>query len=178
MLTSSSQNTGDVWAEERKNIISRMLADFPYLSSPFQVVDAALELAEPGSKEVLVDLGCGDGSVLLRAAEKFRVFSVGFELDVRLLETARRRIRSAGLNHMVDLVHADLFQVDLSKFSLIYVYPFPSIVKKLSLKLIMECRKGVRIMVHDHPLEGFKPTKTESIPSGKEHIHIVYLYVL
>ncbi|MEM3712841.1 MAG: hypothetical protein QXR97_04825, partial [Thermoproteota archaeon] len=59
--------------------ISRMLMDFPYLPSPIQVVDAALELAEVKSNEVLVDLGSGDGTVLLRAAEKFGVFGVGFE---------------------------------------------------------------------------------------------------
>ncbi|MEM2930993.1 MAG: methyltransferase domain-containing protein [Thermoproteota archaeon] len=164
--------------EEWSILISRMLAEFPYLPSPIQVIDAALELAGLRPSDVLADLGCGDGAVLLRAAEKFRAYSVGFELDRRLLEKARRRIRSAGLNHMVDLVHADLFQVYVSKFNLIYVYPFPSIIKKLSLKLIRECRKGTRIVVHDHPLEGLKPLKSESIPSGREHVHTVYVYVL
>jgi SAM-dependent methyltransferase len=177
MFSSHSENAGNP-AGDRENIVSRMLSDFPYLPSPFQVVDAALELAEPGSRDVLLDLGCGDGFVLLRAAGKFRVFSVGFEIDVRLLEAARRRIRSAGLSHMVDLVHADLFQMDLSRFNVIYVYPFPPVVKSLSLKILKECRRGTRIVVHDYPLEGLKPLRTVSIPSGGEHVHTVYLYML
>lgn len=163
---------------ERDAIVSRMLTEFPYLSSPLQVVDAALGLAELDPQDVLVDLGCGDGNVLLRAAERFRVFSVGFELDYRLINIAKRRMREAGLNHMVNLVQADLFRVDLSRFNVIYVYPFPSIVKGLTLKLLDECSCGTRILVHDHPLEGLKPLKSESIPSGKQHVHTVHLYVL
>jgi len=56
MFSSHSENAGNP-AEDRENIVSRMLSDFPYLPSPFQVVDAALELAEPGSRDVLLDLG-------------------------------------------------------------------------------------------------------------------------
>lgn len=163
---------------ERDLMISHMLGEFPYLPSPIEVVDAALELAELDPKDVLADLGCGDGNVLLRAAEKYRVFSVGFELDYRLINIARRRIREAGLNHMVNLVQADLFRADLSRFKVIYVYPFPSIVKELTIKLLAECSRGTRVLVHDYPLEGLKPLKSKSIPSGKQHIHIIYLYVL
>jgi predicted RNA methylase len=155
-----------------------MLSEFPYLSSPPQVVDVALELAELDPKDILADLGCGDGNVLLRAAGKFGIFSVGIELDYRLINIARRRVREAGLNHLVNLLQADLFRVDLSRFKVIYVYPFPSIVKGLTVKLLDECPRGTRILVHDHPLEGLKPLKSKSIPSGKQHVHTVYLYVL
>jgi predicted RNA methylase len=163
---------------ERDTVVSRMLSEFPYLPSPIQVVDAALDLAELHPKDVLTDLGCGEGDVLLRAAERYGVFSVGFELDCRLINIARRRIREAGLNYMINLVQADLFRIDLSRFKVIYVYPFPSIVKGLTVKLLDECPRGTRILVHDHPLEGLKPLKSKSIPSGKQHIHTVYLYVL
>lgn len=163
---------------EQDIAVSRMLIEFPYLPSPVQVVDTALELVELSSKDVLADLGCGDGIVLLRAAERFRIFSVGFELDERLLRIARRRIMETGLSHLISLVKADLFQVDVSRFSLIYVYPFPSIIRRLSLKLLKECRRGTRILVHDYPLEGLSPLKSVSIPSGKQHVHNIYLYVL
>jgi len=164
--------------EEQNTIISRMLIDFPYLPSPIQVVDAALELVELNPRDILVDLGCGDGIVLLRVAEKFGVFSVGIELDERLLKIAKKRIREAGLTHLISLVKADLFQVDVSRFSIIYVYPFPSIIRRLSIKLLNECRRGTRILSHDYPLEGLKPIKNVSIPSGKQHIHKIYLYML
>ncbi|MBO3769022.1 MAG: class I SAM-dependent methyltransferase [Thermoproteota archaeon] len=162
----------------RDMAISRMLMDFPYLPSPIQVVDAALELAEAKANEVLVDLGSGDGTVLLRAAEKFGVFSIGFELDERLIRIAMKRIKEAGLNQMIDIVKADLFQIDVSRFRLIYVYPFPSITRRLSLKLLNECRRGARIIVHDYPLEGVSPLKSTSIPSGRQHVHKIFLYIL
>ncbi|MBO3810020.1 MAG: class I SAM-dependent methyltransferase [Candidatus Brockarchaeota archaeon] len=164
--------------ENRVSIAARMLSEYPFSPSPVQVVDAALELAEPCFKDVLVDLGCGDGTVLVRAAGRFRVFSVGLELDARLVEKARRRVREAGLSHMVDIVNADLFQVDLSRFSLVYVYPFPPVVRRLSLKILDECRRGTRILVHDHPLEKMEPLKTLALPSGGQHVHTILLYVL
>lgn len=163
---------------EQDIAISRMLADFPYLSSPIQVIDTALDLAEPNPRDILVDLGCGDGEVLLRAAEKFGIFSVGFELDERLLRIAKKRIRETGLGHLISLIKADLFQVDVSRFNLIYVYPFPSIIKRLSLKLLNECSRGTRILIHDYPLEGLSPIKSISIPSSKQHVHEIYLYML
>ncbi len=164
--------------EERDAIVSRMLTEFPYLPSPTQVVDAALELVDLSRRDVLADLGCGDGTVLLRAVERFGLFSVGFELDERLLRIAKKRIRESGLSHLISLVKADLFQIDVSRFSLIYVYPFPSIIRRLSIKLASECRHGTRILVHDYPLEGLNPLKSITIPSGKQHVHNIYLYVL
>ncbi|MEM1548670.1 MAG: class I SAM-dependent methyltransferase [Thermoproteota archaeon] len=164
--------------EEQDAVISRMLIEFPYLPSPIQIIDAALELVDLNRKDVLADLGCGDGTVLLRAAERFGLFSVGFELDERLLRIAKKRIMESGLSHLISLVKADLFQVDVSRFSLIYVYPFPSITRRLSIKLSSECRRGTRILVHDYPLEGLNPLKSVSIPSGRQHVHNLYLYVL
>ena len=164
--------------EERDAIVSRMLIEFPYLPSPTQVVDTALELVDLRRRDVLEDLGCGDGTVLLRVAERFGLFSVGFELDERLLRIAKKRIMESGLSHLISLVKADLFQIDVSRFSLIYVYPFPSIIRRLSIKLSNECRRGTRILVHDYPLEGLIPLKSASVPSGKQHVHNIYLYVL
>jgi len=178
MLSTPFENSAWLKDEDRVSVFARMLSDYPYSPSPVQIVDAALELAEPCLKDVLVDLGCGDGTVLIRAAGRFRVFSVGLELDAGLVETARRRVREAGLSHMVDIVHTDLFQTDLSRFSLVYAYPFPPIVRRLSLKILDECKSGTRIVVHDHPLEKLEPLKTISLPSGRQHVHTIHLYKL
>ncbi|MEM3712557.1 MAG: hypothetical protein QXR97_03360, partial [Thermoproteota archaeon] len=95
-----------------------------------------------------------------------------------LIRIAMKRIKEAGLNQMIDIVRTDLFQADVSRFNLIYVYPFPSITRRLSLKLLNECHRSTKIIVHDYPLEGFSPIKSISIPSGRQHIHKIFLYVL
>lgn len=153
-----------------------MLREFPYLPSPLSVIDAALNLANFKSDDVFADLGCGDGAVLIRVAERFGVFSVGVEVDSKLVNIARVNVRAAGLKHLVEVVYSDLFRVALSKFSVIYVYPYPLVVKSLSEKIASERRRGSRILVHDYALESLHPAKMVHIPGGACHTHTVYLY--
>ena len=156
--------------------IARLLSEFPYLRSPIQVIDKALEIANPDRKEIFADLGCGDGVVLLRSAEKFKVFSVGFEINPVLVRIARRRARSAGLQDLIDIVHSDLFSVDLSRFNVIYVYPSPLVIERLSSKILAECVEGTRILVHDYPLKTFQPISVHQLPGGSLHTHTLYFY--
>lgn len=120
-------------------------------------------MVEVKPNEVFVDLGCGDGSILIEAAKKFGAFCVGFEINPALVKLARKKVEDAKLKHLIDVVHSDLFTADLSKFNVIYVYPFPPITPRLSEKIINECRKGTRVLVHDHGLNGLKPMKSIQI---------------
>lgn len=156
--------------------IARILTEFPYLRSPIEVIDKALEIVDLSGNEVFVDLGCGDGSVLMRAAGKFGVFSVGYEINPALVKVARRRVESAGLQDLIDIVHSDLFLADLSRFDVIYVYPSPMVTTKLSEKIIAECKEGTRILVHDYSLKPLKPATVVKVLGGPLHTHTVYLY--
>jgi len=156
--------------------IVRILSEFPYLRSPVEVIDRALEAADLDGKDIFVDLGCGDGAVLLRAAERFKVFSIGFEINPMLVRIARRRIKSAGLQDLIEIVHSDLFSADLSKFSVIYIYPSPLVIERLSSKILAECVDGTRILVHDYPLRFLQPVNVIQIPGGSLHIHTLYIY--
>lgn len=158
------------------SLLLKMLKEFPYLPSPLSVIDVALNLANFMSGDIFADLGCGDGAVLIRAAERFGVFSVGFEVDRKLVEAARANVRAAGFKHLVEVVHSDLFRVDLSRFNVVYAYPYPPVVKSLSEKIVNECSRGSRILVHDYALNGLHPAKTVHIPGGAYHMHTVYLY--
>jgi len=144
--------------------IVRILSEFPYLRSPIQVIDKALEAAELDGKEVFADLGCGDGAVLLRAAERFRVFSVGFEIN------------PMGLQELIEIVHSDLFSADLSRFDVIYIYPSPLVTERLTNKILAECAKGTKILVHDYPLRLLQPINVVKLPGGPLHTHTLYLY--
>ncbi|MGC8940157.1 MAG: methyltransferase domain-containing protein [Candidatus Bathyarchaeia archaeon] len=157
--------------------IIRRLTEFPYLPSPLSVIDAALNIVEIKPNEIFADLGCGDGKVLIRAAQKFGAFCVGFEIDLALAKIARKNVKMAKLGHLIEIVNADIFTVELSKFDVIYVYPFPPIIPKLSEKIISECQKGTRILAHDHPLMGLRQVKNIQISEGEFHMHSLYLYV-
>ena len=156
--------------------IARILSEFPYLRSPIHVIDKALEIADLSRKDVFADLGCGDGAVLLRAAEKFGVFSVGFEIDPVFVQIASRRAKSAGLQDLIDIIHSDLFSADLSRLNVIYIYPSPLIIERLSRKILAECIEGTRILVHDYPLRLLQPVKVVQLPGGPLHIHTLYIY--
>ena len=156
--------------------IARILTEFPFLRSPPRVIDRALEIADLSRNDLFVDLGCGDGEVLLRVAGRFGVFSVGYEINPALVKIARRRAASAGLRYLIDIVHSDLFSADLSRFDVIYIYPSPIVTTRLSEKITAECREGTRILVHDYPLRPLQPAEVLHLPGGPLHMHTVYLY--
>lgn len=156
----------------------RRLAEFPYLPSPSSVINAALSLVQVRPGEVFADLGCGDGTVLIEAARKFHVLCVGFEIHPALAILARRKAKDSGVGRLVEIVRSDLFMVDLSRFNVIYVYPFPTIITKLSEKIVAECSKGTRVLVHDYRLANLSPTKNVQISARGFHVHSVYLYTV
>ncbi|MEM1566816.1 MAG: class I SAM-dependent methyltransferase [Candidatus Bathyarchaeia archaeon] len=162
---------------DSESALIRRLLEFPYLPSPPCVVDAALNMVEVKPGEVFADLGCGDGTVLVQAAKKFGAYCVGFEINPAFVRLARRKVKEFGVGSLVDVVCADLFTVDLSKLNVIYVYPFPTIIGMLSEKIVKECPKGARILVHDYPLEGLNPARSIQIREGGFHVHKIYLYI-
>ncbi len=154
----------------------RELLDFPFLPSPVAVIDAALDTVTLEADAFFADLGCGDAAVLIRAAQKSRVFCVGFDIDHRLLLEAKANIKQTGLSGRVDIVYADMFAVDFSRIDVIYIYPFPPIADRLSQKIHDECKQGAIVLVHDYPLPNLVPAKTLEILGNSLHTHKVYIY--
>ncbi|MEM3789044.1 MAG: methyltransferase domain-containing protein [Candidatus Bathyarchaeia archaeon] len=162
----------------QESAIIKRLVEFPYLPSPLSVIEAALSMVEVKPYEVFADLGCGDGSVLIEAAKKFGVYCVGFEVNPTLVTLAHKKAEIAGVKHLIDIVCSDLFTIDFSRFNVIYVYPFPPIIPRLSEKIVCECRKGTRVLVHDYSLSGLKPTKSAQTFERGIHVHLIYLYTM
>jgi 16S rRNA A1518/A1519 N6-dimethyltransferase RsmA/KsgA/DIM1 with predicted DNA glycosylase/AP lyase activity len=154
----------------------RELLNFPFLPTPPTVIDTALDLFHLKEDEVFADLGCGEGNVLIRVAERFNGFCVGFEIDYRLLPEAKKNIKQAGLSSKIDVVYADIFTVDLSRFDVLYVYPFPTIAQRLSEKMREECRKGATVLVHDYSLSTLRLVETVYVPVSSMHVHKIYVY--
>ena len=148
----------------------------PFVPSPMDVVEKMLSLADPRSDELLIDLGSGDGRIIITGAERYRCNAIGVELNRRLVEESVRRILRKSLDKKVKIIHGDLYEADFSGANVITLYLLPSTLKALKPKLL-SLKRGSRIICHDFPIPGLTPSEVariKSLETGK--IHSVYLY--
>jgi cyclopropane fatty-acyl-phospholipid synthase-like methyltransferase len=94
----------------------------PFVASPIEVVRKMLEYSDLKPGENLVDLGCGDGRVVIMAAEEFGASSVGVDLNKRLVSEARKKAKALGLDERVKIVHGNIFDLDLSQADVVTMY--------------------------------------------------------
>ena len=154
--------------------------DIEYVPTPQNVVDKLLEVARIGKEDVLYDLGCGDGRIVVNAAKKFGIKAMGFDIDPKRVAESRANVKSNGVEHLVTIEQKDIFTVDLSKATVVTLYLLP----ELNVRLIPQLEKlkpGSRIVSHDFDMEGVEPEKTWTViardhrePVNREHY--VYLW--
>ena len=149
----------------------------PFVASPSNVVTEMLELAELKKDEMLFDLGCGDGRIILEAAQKFGAKAVGVELDEGRYNDCVRKIQKANLGDRVEVIHKDLLQVDLKRANVVTLYLLTSSNGKVKPNLERDLRKGARVVSHDFHITGWRPTKVKEIKENWGS-HTLYLYTL
>lgn len=113
---------------------------------PHRVVAAMLEIAEIRADDIVYDLGCGDGRIVIAAAQKCGARGVGVDLDTRLLAESRVNARVAGVEQLVEFLAQDFFATDLRPASVIALYLLDSLNIRLRPKILAECRPGTRVM--------------------------------
>src|SRR5205807_773632 len=121
----------------------------PYVPSPASVVADMLRYAEVGPNDFLIDLGSGDGRIVLTAAKLFGARGVGVEIKESLVKRANEAALKEGLAERVKFVKQDLFKTDISKATVITMYLLPDTVNLLKDKLLTELRPGTRIVSHE-----------------------------
>ena len=131
--------------------------DIHYVPTPTEVVDAMLGLAKVTSRDVVYDLGSGDGRILITAAQRFGARGVGVDLDGALVTLARQNARKAGMSDRVSFRQADLFATDLSEATVVTLYLSPSVNLRLRSKLQRELKPGTRIVSHRFPIGDWQP---------------------
>jgi len=135
-------------------------ADHAYLPTPHRVVDAMLRLAEVSRADVVYDLGSGDGRIPIAAARDFGARGVGLELDVSLVEAARCNAQVAGLEKQVEFRQQDLFAADLREATVVTLFLFPDVNRRLAPVLRAQLRPGARIVSHRFGLGDWQPDRT------------------
>jgi SAM-dependent methyltransferase len=151
--------------------------DAPYVSTPEPVVKAMLRLAEVRAHDVVYDLGCGDGRIVIAAARDYGARGVGIDIDPRRIQEANAAARSAGVAGRVRFAVQDLFQTDFSEATVMALYLYPELNARLRPKLLAELRPGARVVSHQFGIAGWAADRMESVWVGTM-AHEVYAWVV
>ena len=122
----------------------------PYVPTPNVVVDQMLGMANVGDRDFVIDLGSGDGIIVLTAGHKLKASGYGVDIDEELIRLSNERAKSLGIADRVRFEAKDIFKTDISKATVITLYLLPEMMRKLRTKLYTEPRPGTRIVSHDY----------------------------
>ena len=121
------------------------------------VADRMLQLAGVTKDDVVLDLGSGDGRIVIIAAQKYGARGVGIEIDPKLVALARQNAIDADVTDRVTFIEGDLYAADLSAATVVTAYLSPNIMKQLESKFRTELRPGARIVSHQFPMARWRP---------------------
>jgi SAM-dependent methyltransferase len=150
--------------------------DVVYVPTPQPVVDKMLDIAKVKKTDIVYDLGCGDGRIVVTAAKKYGAKSFGFDIDPQRVAEAKENVKKNGVEHLVTIEQKDIFTLDLTPASVVTLYLLP----RLNVKLIPQLEKmkpGSRIVSHDFAMEGMKPVQHLTLkPAGESEEHQIYFW--
>ncbi|MCX8187937.1 MAG: class I SAM-dependent methyltransferase [Nitrososphaeria archaeon] len=147
----------------------------PFVPSPHDVVQRMLSLADPHPDELLVDLGSGDGRIVIAASRDYRCKSIGVEVDRALIDYSRRKISRLGLLN-ARIVKGDLHEFDFADADVVTLYLLPKTLEALKPK-ILKLKRGSRVICHDFKIPGLEPQEVYFLKSGiTGRIHRIYYY--
>jgi predicted RNA methylase len=150
--------------------------DIYFVPTPPEVVDKMLELAKVTRDDVVYDLGCGDGRIVITAAQKYGCRGVGYDIDPKRVMESMNNAREQGVMQLVRIEQKDIFTLDLSKASVITLYLLPSLNVKL-IPQLQKVRPGTRIVSHDFDMQGkVIQDKAVRVRTDDDMEHTVYLW--
>jgi cyclopropane fatty-acyl-phospholipid synthase-like methyltransferase len=141
--------------------------DVWYVPTTPEMVDRMLRLANVQPNDVVYDLGCGDGRIVIAAARDFGARAVGIDIDPKLIRVARANAAAAGVADRVRFEVGDLFEADLREATVVTLYLLPHINRRLRPKLLAQLPPGARIVAHDFDL-GDEWPPDETLDFGRD----------
>lgn len=130
-----------------------------YVPSPQEIVDEMLKFAKVSKDDVVIDLGCGDGRIVISAA-KLGARGIGVDINPERIKESNENAVAAGVTDRVTFINEDLFKTDISSATVVTLYLLPARLAKLRPKLWKELKVGTRIVAHDFDLDDWKPEET------------------
>jgi SAM-dependent methyltransferase len=150
--------------------------DVVYVGTPYDVVLRMLRLAQVKKTDIVFDMGCGDGRMVVMAARKYGCRGFGFDIDPERVGAARANVQRNGVGRLVTISQEDLFKLDFSRADVFSLYLLPEINQKL-LPQFEALHPGARLVFHDYGLEGIEADETVRMISNEDNAnHTLYLY--
>jgi cyclopropane fatty-acyl-phospholipid synthase-like methyltransferase len=147
-----------------------------FVATPQDVVERMLEMAGVTKNDVLYDLGCGDGRIIVTAARKYGCKTVGYDLDPLRLEEARENAARHGVSHLVTIERKDVLKADFQEATVVTLYLGTEINARL-IPQLEKLRPGARIVSHDFGIGDLPPDKTVDMISRADGLkHTLYLW--
>lgn len=161
---------------------ARAVEDVPFVVTPDNVTQAMLELARVGPGDHVIDLGSGDGRIVITAARRFGASGLGVEIDPALVAKSIENARKAGVEAKAKFVEQDLFKTDLAPATVVTLYLLPDVNLKLR-PALLALKAGTRVVSHDWDMGDWKPDRTVTIPvatktTGTRKASDVHLWIV
>ena len=172
-LMMAGQNADEQRNEEDQ---AERTPDCVYVGTPYDVIDKMLETASIQKGDLVYDLGCGDGRIVVAAARRHGCQGAGYDINPERVRDARSNVRKNRVSHLVKIRQQDIFEVDLRPSNVIMLYLLP----ELNLKFLPQFERlkpGSRIIAHDYDIEGVKPDRVVEFHSLEDGVeHSIYLF--
>lgn len=152
--------------------------DVPYEPTAMVVVNAMLTMASISPKDFLIDLGSGDGRIVITAAKRFGARGFGVDLNPKLVEVSIKYAKDMGVADRVAFYVQDLFVTDINKADIVTMYLLQEVNLKLRPKLLSDLKPGTRVVSHDFHMGEWRPDKTIIIPREDRKESVLYLWII
>src|SRR4051812_24287287 len=157
--------------------------DTPYVQTPQNVVDRMLDVARVGPKDYVIDLGSGDGRMVITAAQRYGARGFGVDLDRRLVTLSNRLAAKAGIADRAVFYERDIYETDLSPASVVTIYLLPEVNLMMRPKLLSMLKPGTRVVSHDYDMGEWPPDLTFTMdapgkPVGRDKKSKVFYWVV
>ncbi|MBN2029257.1 methyltransferase domain-containing protein [bacterium] len=151
--------------------------DVPYVPTPEEVVEVMLDITHVNENDILYDLGCGDGRIVITAAKEKGARGVGIDINPKRIEESIKNAEKANVMDRVQFIEGDLFLADFSEATVLTMYLLPAVNIRLRPRLLRELMPGSRIVSHDFSMNEWEPDSTIKIPNDF-HTHSVYFWII
>jgi len=151
--------------------------DVPYVPSKPEVVSEMLRMAKVTKDDLLYDLGCGDGRIVITAATLFGTRGVGIDIDPERIKESKENAAKAGISNLVKFFEQDIFAADFREASVVSLYLLTSVNLRLRPKLLTQLRPGTRVVSHNYGMDTWKPDDS-AVVMVNDQSHNVYLWIV
>ena|SRR6266849_8624800 len=147
--------------------------DVIFVATPPAVVKAMLEVAHVGPNDLVMDLGSGDGRIVIAAAKEYGARGVGIEIDSQLIDEARENARKAGVADRVRFLQEDLFQTDIRQATVVTLYLLPPLNLKLRPRLFNDLKPGTRVVSHAFHMGDWRPDQVLNVEGRRVYFWVI-----